>query len=130
MMLVLHWNHILSELRGESHALNMVFAALQQTKSDAFKKGVTISVVGNFTDVTVRNWFDTKELTLLPISGMNVTSLYNVSIFEEQVGGNEDDEEKYINDMVNIIGRPILFIFGTAGTYYLRQIGKKVINLT
>ena len=61
---------------------------------------------------------------------MNVTSLYNVSIFEEQVGGNEDDEKKYIADMINIIGRPILFIFGTAGTYYLRQIGKKVINLT
>ena len=50
---------------------------------------------------------------------MNVTSLYNVSISEEQGGGKEDDEEKYIADMINIIGRPILFIFGTAGTYYL-----------
>ena len=106
----------------------MVFAALQQTKSDTFKIGATISVVGNSTDVTVRNWFDTKELTLLPISGMNVTSLYNVSISEKQGGGKEDDEEKYIADMINIIGRPILFIFGTAGTYYLktRQIGKKL----
>ena len=51
---------------------------------------------------------------------MNVTSLYNVSIFEEQVGGNQDDEEKFIADMINIIGRPLLFIFGTAGTYYLK----------
>ena len=50
---------------------------------------------------------------------MNVTSLYYVSISEEQGQGKEDDEEKYIADMINIIGRPILFIFGTAGTYYL-----------
>ena len=50
---------------------------------------------------------------------MKVTSLYNVSIFEEQVGANQDDEEKFIADMINIIGRPTLFIFGTAGTYYL-----------
>ena len=50
---------------------------------------------------------------------MNVTSLCNVSIPEEQGGGKEDNEEKYIADMINIIGRPILFIFGTAVTYFL-----------
>ena len=55
---------------------------------------------------------------------MNVTSLYYVSISEEQGQGKEDDEEKYIADMINIIGRPILFIFGTAGTYYLKTSAK------
>ena len=102
----------------------VLFTASQQTKSNTFQIEDTISVVkhysgNNFSDVTVRNWFDTKELTTLTTSGMNVTNLYNVSISEEQGGGKEDDEEKYIADMINIIGRPILFIFGTAGTYSL-----------
>ena len=31
---------------------------------------------------------------------------------------NADDKERYVADMINIICRPILFIFGTMGRFF------------
>ena len=47
---------------------------------------------------------------------MNTTGGFNESVSIEQ-SGNGEDREKYIADMINIIGRPILIVFGTIGEY-------------
>ena len=47
---------------------------------------------------------------------MNTLHIFNVFVTTE-VHSKEQDKEKYISDMINIVGRPVLFIFGTIGEY-------------
>ena len=41
---------------------------------------------------------------------------------ENDLNQNADDNERYVADMINIICRPVLFIFGTMGRFLLKYL--------
>ena len=44
--------------------------------------------------------------------------IITANIIGNALNQNADDNERYVADMINIICRPILFIFGTMGRFF------------
>ena len=57
------------------------------------------------------DWANTR--TTLRNENLKVVTTVN------DLNQNADDHERYVADMINIICRPILFIFGTMGRFLL-----------